>query len=58
LIVLITFLPSYRRVAFLECDVGQSEFTPGGMVALNVVENYIFGKVVHLLWMGLRDWFI
>ncbi|KAI9466644.1 hypothetical protein BJY52DRAFT_1233362 [Lactarius psammicola] len=33
----------YRRVAFLECDIGQSEFTPGGMVALNIVERPIFG---------------
>ncbi|KAK7025270.1 polynucleotide 5'-hydroxyl-kinase GRC3, partial [Favolaschia claudopus] len=33
----------YRRVAFLECDLGQSEFTPGGMVALNVIERPVFG---------------
>ncbi|KAH9039014.1 hypothetical protein EDB84DRAFT_1587764 [Lactarius hengduanensis] len=33
----------YRRVALLECDIGQSEFTPGGMVALNIVERPIFG---------------
>ncbi|KAF9224506.1 hypothetical protein BS17DRAFT_703140 [Gyrodon lividus] len=36
-------LDQYRRVAFLECDLGQSEFTPGGMVSLNIVESYIFG---------------
>ncbi|KAG8218197.1 hypothetical protein J3R82DRAFT_3756 [Butyriboletus roseoflavus] len=36
-------LSRYRRVAFLECDLGQSEFTPGGLVALNLVENYTFG---------------
>ncbi|KAG9309858.1 hypothetical protein JVU11DRAFT_10238 [Chiua virens] len=36
-------LNRYRRVAFLECDLGQSEFTPGGLVALNLVENYVFG---------------
>ncbi|KAI6039237.1 hypothetical protein EDC04DRAFT_2686819 [Pisolithus marmoratus] len=36
-------LNRYRRVAFLECDVGQSEFTPGGMVALSIVENRVFG---------------
>ncbi|KAF8451162.1 hypothetical protein L210DRAFT_3385834 [Boletus edulis BED1] len=36
-------LSRYRRVAFLECDLGQSEFTPGGLVALNLVENYVFG---------------
>lgn len=33
----------YRRVAFLECDLGQSEFTPGGMVALNLIEQPVFG---------------
>lgn len=36
----------YRRVAFLECDLGQSEFTPGGLVALNLVENYLFGEPI------------
>ncbi|KIM42620.1 hypothetical protein M413DRAFT_10152 [Hebeloma cylindrosporum] len=36
-------LESYQRVAFLECDIGQSEFTPGGMVSLNVVSSPIFG---------------
>ncbi|KAF7965772.1 hypothetical protein HWV62_41966 [Athelia sp. TMB] len=33
----------YRKVAFLECDLGQSEFTPGGMVALNIIEQPLFG---------------
>ena len=33
----------YRRVAYLECDLGQSEFTPGGMVSLNVLDQPIFG---------------
>ncbi|KAJ7760595.1 hypothetical protein B0H16DRAFT_1884763 [Mycena metata] len=33
----------YRKVAFLECDLGQSEFTPAGLVALNVVESPVFG---------------
>ena len=37
----------YRRVAFLECDLGQSEFTPGGLVALNLVVNYAFGESIH-----------
>ncbi|KAJ6615463.1 hypothetical protein B0H10DRAFT_1801363 [Mycena sp. CBHHK59/15] len=36
-------LTRYSRVAFLECDVGQSEFTPGGLVALNVIESPVFG---------------
>ncbi|OBZ66554.1 Polynucleotide 5'-hydroxyl-kinase GRC3 [Grifola frondosa] len=33
----------YRRVAFLECDLGQSEFTLGGMVTLNIVDQPLFG---------------
>ncbi|KAF8919529.1 hypothetical protein CPB85DRAFT_1212482 [Mucidula mucida] len=36
-------LSKYQRVAFLECDLGQSEFTPGGMVALNMVESPLLG---------------
>jgi polynucleotide 5'-hydroxyl-kinase GRC3/NOL9 len=30
-------------VAFLECDLGQSEFTPGGMVALSIIDRCVFG---------------
>ncbi|KAJ7043646.1 hypothetical protein C8F04DRAFT_943495 [Mycena alexandri] len=33
----------YRKVAYLECDLGQSEFTPAGLVALNIVESPVFG---------------
>ncbi|CCM03241.1 uncharacterized protein FIBRA_05366 [Fibroporia radiculosa] len=33
----------YRRVAFLECDPGQSEFTPGGLIALNIIDKPVFG---------------
>ncbi|KAH9483285.1 Polynucleotide 5'-hydroxyl-kinase GRC3 [Psilocybe cubensis] len=36
-------LSTYKRVAFLECDLGQSEFTPGGMVSLNVISSPILG---------------
>ncbi|KAI0643584.1 hypothetical protein C8Q79DRAFT_142877 [Trametes meyenii] len=36
-------LSRHRRVAYLECDLGQSEFTPGGMVSLNIVEQPVFG---------------
>ena len=36
----------YRKVAFLECDLGQSEFTPGGMVALNIIEQPLFGMLI------------
>ncbi|KAG2365296.1 hypothetical protein BDR07DRAFT_1399466 [Suillus spraguei] len=37
-------LARFQRIAYLECDVGQSEFTPGGLVALNVIENPVFGE--------------
>ncbi|CAE6429546.1 unnamed protein product [Rhizoctonia solani] len=33
----------YHRVAFIECDIGQSEFTPGGMVSLNLLKTPVFG---------------
>lgn len=36
-------LKYYRRVAYLECDVGQTEFTPPGLVSLNIVEQPLFG---------------
>ena len=36
---------SFERVAYLECDTGQSEFTPGGMVALNIIEDHCFGTL-------------
>ncbi|KAI0337542.1 hypothetical protein BDW22DRAFT_866481 [Trametopsis cervina] len=42
-LLLNTLLTRFRKVAFLECDIGQSEFTPGGMLALNVVEKHMFG---------------
>ncbi|TFK66585.1 hypothetical protein BDN72DRAFT_771728 [Pluteus cervinus] len=42
-LVLNLLLTRYRRVAFIECDIGQSEFTPAGMVALNVIEQPVFG---------------
>lgn len=34
----------YRRVAYLECDLGQTEFCPPGLVALNVIEHPILGE--------------
>jgi hypothetical protein len=41
----LTDISRYQKVAFLECDVGQSEFTPGGMVSLNIVERPLFGTI-------------
>ncbi|KAG0022285.1 Polynucleotide 5'-hydroxyl-kinase grc3 [Entomortierella chlamydospora] len=42
-LILNRMLNRYRRVAFIECDIGQSEFTPVGMVALHVVETPALG---------------
>ena len=36
-------LNTYQRVAYLECDVGQTEFTPSGLVSLNVLSKPLFG---------------
>ncbi|KAF7309762.1 Fungal-trans domain-containing protein [Mycena indigotica] len=41
--VLNRLLSRYKRVAYLDCDLGQSEFTPGGLVTLNVVEQPVLG---------------
>ncbi|KAK3846193.1 MAG: hypothetical protein J3R72DRAFT_380259, partial [Linnemannia gamsii] len=37
-LILNRMLNRYRKVAFIECDIGQSEFTPVGMVALHVID--------------------
>ncbi|KAG0245182.1 Polynucleotide 5'-hydroxyl-kinase grc3 [Actinomortierella wolfii] len=42
-ILLNRMLNRYKRVAFLECDIGQSEFSPVGMVALHVLERPALG---------------
>lgn len=36
-------LNRYQNVAFLESDVGQSEFTPPGLVSLTIVREPLFG---------------
>ncbi|KAG8900022.1 Polynucleotide 5'-hydroxyl-kinase grc3 [Tulasnella sp. 403] len=41
----------YRQVAYLECDLGQAEFSPSGMVSLHVIKRPIFGPPFsHLQW--------
>ncbi|KAH9049574.1 hypothetical protein EDB87DRAFT_1671127 [Lactarius vividus] len=42
----------YRRVAFLECDIGQSEFTPGGMA---LVETYRLDLQYATSFVGVED---
>jgi polynucleotide 5'-hydroxyl-kinase GRC3/NOL9 len=36
-------LAKYKRVAYLETDVGQSEFTPSGLLSLHYLTNPILG---------------
>lgn len=36
-------LAKYNRVAYLETDVGQSEFTPSGLLSLHYISNPILG---------------
>jgi polynucleotide 5'-hydroxyl-kinase GRC3/NOL9 len=38
-----SLLSSHENVAFLECDPGQSEFTPPGTVSLNIVSKPCIG---------------
>uniref|UniRef100_A0A0D9V149 Uncharacterized protein n=1 Tax=Leersia perrieri TaxID=77586 RepID=A0A0D9V149_9ORYZ len=38
-ILLNTLLPRYKKVAYLDTDVGQPEFTPPGFVSLHVLEE-------------------
>lgn len=44
-----SLLSTYQNVAFLECDPGQSEFTPPGMVSLNIVSKPCIGKAIQRL---------
>lgn len=38
-----TLLTRYVKVAYLDCDPGQSEFTPPGLVSLTLVTTPVFG---------------
>jgi polynucleotide 5'-hydroxyl-kinase GRC3/NOL9 len=40
-------LSVYERIAFLECDPGQSEFTAPGMVSLNIVSKPCIGRFIY-----------
>ena len=39
----------YETVAWLECDLGQGEFSPGGIVGLWLVRQPILGMSLVLL---------
>ena len=34
---------SYAQVAVIDCDPGQSEYSPTGMVALTLISKPLFG---------------
>jgi len=36
-------LNRYEKVAWLECDLGQGEFSPGGVVGLWIIDSPILG---------------
>lgn len=38
-----TLLQGYARVAWLETDLGQGEFAPGGVVGLWILDEPVFG---------------
>ncbi|ORZ19859.1 hypothetical protein BCR42DRAFT_225280 [Absidia repens] len=52
-------LKVHQRVAYLETDVGQTEFTPSGLVSLNIVESPLLGPAfTHLNLKSKRSFFI
>ncbi|KAK9702928.1 Polynucleotide 5'-hydroxyl-kinase grc3 [Basidiobolus ranarum] len=53
-----SLLNEYREIAYLECDIGQSEFTPNGLVSLNLVSNPVFGPPFTHLQVPYRSHFI
>ncbi|ORX92775.1 hypothetical protein K493DRAFT_338632 [Basidiobolus meristosporus CBS 931.73] len=53
-----SLLNEYKDIAYLECDIGQSEFTPNGLVSLNLVSNPVFGPPFTHLQKPYRSYFI
>lgn len=45
---------SYERIAYLDTDLGQPEFTPPGFVSLSVVSDPILGERDHASWEETR----
>ncbi|CAG8564369.1 14178_t:CDS:2 [Funneliformis mosseae] len=46
------------KVAYIESDVGQSEFTPCGLVSLNILNSPIFGPPFTHIQQPYRSYFI
>ncbi|KAI8822098.1 Pre-mRNA cleavage complex II protein Clp1-domain-containing protein [Fimicolochytrium jonesii] len=51
-------LNRYERVAYLDCDLGQSEFTPAGIVSLHVITRPLLGPPFTLLRDPYQCYFI
>ena len=46
------FFHSLKELYFLECDVGQSEFTPPGLISLNRVCEPLLGIIKKVMSMA------
>ena len=46
------FFHSLKELYFLECDVGQSEFTPPGLISLNRVCEPLLGSIKKVMSMA------
>ncbi|XP_021855500.1 polynucleotide 5'-hydroxyl-kinase NOL9-like [Spinacia oleracea] len=52
-----TFLPKYKRVAYLDTDVGQPEFTPPGCLSLTIIDEATPDLTIPCLKTPLRCYF-
>ena len=50
---LFAFFHSQKELFFLECDVGQTEFTPPAMISLNRVCSPLLGRLQTFCWYFL-----
>lgn len=48
-----TLLQGYARVAWLDTDLGQGEFAPGGVVGLWILEEPVFGMSRSPSWSSI-----
>lgn len=37
----------YPKVAYIDCDPGQTEFTLGGCISLSFITEPLFGNIVY-----------
>lgn len=48
-------LNRYVKVAWLECDLGQGEFSPGGSVGLWIIDQPVLGTFLVCSHLDARD---